>query len=276
MTEIISRCSSPWLKNSESLIIEKLPNNMNALIVEDEVLAAMALKKLLGEISPETQVQAVLESIEETLEWFDDNEMPDLLFMDIHLADGSAFSVFEKVEITCPVIFTTAYDEYALKAFEVNSIDYLLKPINKKDLKRAMGKFKTLVSSRNHLQRFLTQMDSERRRYKKCFLMPERDRLVPLPVKNIAYVYIDTKTVRIVTFEHKNYYVNMTLDDLMEQLDPEHFFRANRQFIISRDAIKDISIWFGNKLSINLSVDVPEKIIVSKAKVSEFKTWFLN
>ena len=249
---------------------------MKALIIEDEVLAAKALQKLLGEVSPETEVSAVLESIEESLEWFENNEMPDLLFMDIHLADGSAFSIFEKVEITCPVIFTTAYDEYALKAFEVNSIDYLLKPINKKDLKRAMGKYKMLVASRNHLQKFLTQVDTERKKYKRCFLMPERDKLVPLPIANIAFVYIDTKAVRIVTFEHKNYSINLTLDELMDQFDPDLFFRANRQFIVSRDAIKDISIWFGNKLSINLCLEVPERIIVSKAKVSEFKTWFLN
>ena len=249
---------------------------MKALIIEDEVLAAKALQKLLGEVSPETEVTAVLESVEESLEWFENNEMPDLLFMDIHLADGSAFSIFEKVDITCPVIFTTAYDEFALKAFEVNSIDYLLKPINKKDLKRALGKYKMLLANRDHLQKFLTQVDTERKKYKRCFLMPERDKLVPLPVEHIAYVYIDTKTVQIVTFEHKNYYVNLTLDELMEQFDPELFFRANRQFIVSRSAIKDISIWFGNKLSINLNVEVPEKIIVSKAKVSEFKSWFLN
>ena len=249
---------------------------MKALIIEDEVLAAKALQKLLVEVSPETEVTAVLETVEESLEWFENNEMPDLLFMDIHLADGSAFSIFEKVDITCPVIFTTAYDEFALKAFEVNSIDYLLKPINKKDLKRALGKYKMLLANRDHLQKFLTQVDTERKKYKRCFLMPERDKLVPLPVEHIAYVYIDTKTVQIVTFEHKNYYVNLTLDELMEQFDPELFFRANRQFIVSRSAIKDISIWFGNKLSINLNVEVPEKIIVSKAKVSEFKSWFLN
>lgn len=249
---------------------------MKALIIEDEVLAAKALQKLLGEVSPETEVLAILETIEETLEWFENNEMPDLLFMDIHLADGSAFGIFEKVEITCPVVFTTAYDEYALKAFEVNSIDYLLKPINKKDLRRAMGKYKMLVADRNHLQKFMTQVGAEPKKYKKCFLMPERDKLVPLLVKDIAYIYIDTKTVKMVTFEHKNYYMNVTLDDLMAQIDPEIFFRANRQFIISRNAIKDISIWFGNKIAINLIMDVPEKIIVSKAKVSEFKNWFVG
>lgn len=249
---------------------------MKTLIIEDEVLAAQALQKLLGEVSPEAEDLGILETVEESIEWFENNEMPDLLFMDIHLADGSSFSIFEKVDITCPVIFTTAYDEYALKAFEVNSIDYLLKPINKKDLRRAMEKYKTLVIGRNQMQKFMMQMEPTRKRYRSCFLMPERDKLVPLPVTNIAYVYIDSKTVKIVTFEHKNYYMNVTLDDLMDMLDPELFFRANRQFIVSRTSIKDISIWFGNKLAVNLNVEVPEKIIISKAKVSEFKTWFLN
>lgn len=249
---------------------------MKTLIIEDEVLAAQALQKLLGEVSPEAEVLGILETVEESIEWFENNEMPDLLFMDIHLADGSSFSIFEKVDITCPVIFTTAYDEYALKAFEVNSIDYLLKPINKNDLRRAMEKYKTLVIGRNQMQKFMMQMEPTRKRYRSCFLMPERDKLVPLPVTNIAYVYIDSKTVKIVTFEHKNYYMNVTLDDLMDMLDPELFFRANRQFIVSRTSIKDISIWFGNKLAVNLNVEVPEKIIISKAKVSEFKTWFLN
>lgn len=249
---------------------------MKTLIIEDEVLAAQALQKLLGEVCPETEILGVLETVEESIEWFENNDLPDLLFMDIHLADGSSFAIFEKVEISCPVIFTTAYDEYALKAFEVNSIDYLLKPINKKDLLRAMEKYKTLVTGRNQMQKFLTQVDPLRKKYRSCFLMPERDKLVPLPVANIAYVYIDTKTVRLVTFEHKNYYLNMTLDDLMEQLDPELFFRANRQFIVARTAIKDISIWFGNKLAVNLSIDVPEKIIISKAKVSDFKSWILG
>lgn len=249
---------------------------MKILIIEDEMLAAQALQKILGEVSPGIEVLGVIETVEESIEWFGNNDMPDLLFMDIHLADGSSFSLFEKVEITCPVIFTTAYDEYALKAFEVNSIDYLLKPINKKDLKRALEKYKTLIVGRSQMQKFMTQMEPAQKRYRSCFLMPERDKLVPLPVTNIAYVYIDTKSVRIITFDNKNHFMSVTLDELMDMLDPSLFFRANRQFIVARSAIKDISIWFGNKLAINLSVEVPEKIIVSKAKVSEFKTWFLN
>ena len=249
---------------------------MKALIIEDEVMAAQALQKLLGEVSPETEVISVFESIEDTVEWLRENPMPDLMFMDIHLADGSSFAIFERVDITCPVIFTTAYDEYALKAFEVNSIDYLLKPISKEALERAMNKYHTLSETHinsEQIERILSQL-AGKNKHKNYFLLPERDKLVPLAAKDIAYAYIDAKAVKLVTFEHKNYYLTHTLDDLLAKLDPQLFFRANRQFVVSRMAIKDVSIWFGNKLSINLNVEVPEKIIVSKARVAEFKHWF--
>ena len=253
---------------------------MKALLIEDEIMAAQTLQKLLGEVSPETEIIAVLESIEDSVAWLEENPMPDLMFMDIHLADGSSFAIFDQVDITCPVIFTTAYDEYALKAFEVNSIDYLLKPISKDALEHAMSKYHNLTSQgwqsgNGKLEALLAQL-TDKKSYRRCFLLPERDKLVPLPTSDIAYVYIDAKTVKMVSLEHKTYYLTQTLDDLMAQLDPQIFFRANRQFIVSRDAIKDVSIWFGNKLAINLTVEVPEKIIVSKARVAEFKHWFSN
>jgi two-component system LytT family response regulator len=251
---------------------------MKALIIEDEVMAAQALKKLLEEVSPETKVVMVLESIEDTVDWLKSHPMPDIMFMDIHLADGTSFAIFEQVDITCPVVFTTAYDEYALKAFEVNSIDYLLKPIGKEALERAMYKYNALMEKRfdqSKLDALLAQL-GEKKKFKNCFLLPERDKLVPLPVKNIAYIYIDAKTVKMVSFESKFYYMSQTLDDLMAELDSKMFFRANRQFIVARSAIKDVSVWFGNKLAINLNVEVPEKIIVSKARVAEFKTWFMS
>lgn len=249
---------------------------MKALIIEDENMAAKALKKLLGELSPETEILAVLDTIEDSVAWLNKNPMPDLLFMDIHLADGSSFAIFDQVDITCPVVFTTAYDEYALKAFEVNSIDYLLKPINKDDLDRALQKYHNLSErslGQGQLEAFLAQI-GQRPRYKNCFLLPERDKLIPLLTNDIAYVFIDSKTVKIVSKEMKSFYISQTLDDLMGELDPNVFFRANRQFIISRHAVKDVSVWFGNKLAINLTVETPEKIIVSKARVAEFKTWF--
>ena len=253
---------------------------MKALIIEDEIMAAKTLQKLLGEVSPETEIVAVLESIEDSVAWIEENPMPDLMFMDIHLADGSSFAIFDQVDITCPVIFTTAYDEYALKAFEVNSIDYLLKPISKEALERAIRKYHMLdqgrqEGSRDNIEALLTQL-TQKNSYRRCFLLPERDKLVPLPTANIAYAYIEAKTVKLVSMEHKEYYLTQTLDDLMAQLDPKEFFRANRQFVISRSAVKDVSVWFGNKLAINLIMDTPEKIIVSKARVAEFKHWFSN
>lgn len=250
---------------------------MKALIIEDEVLAAQSLQKLITEVAPDTEIIATLQSIEESVAWFDENPMPDLVFMDIHLADGSSFAIFEQVQITCPIIFTTAYDEYALKAFEVSSIDYLLKPINRNDLTRAMNKFNALVgekSNNNEAIDALMRQIGMKKNYKSCFLVPERDKLIPLATANIAYFYIDTKTVKAITLDEHTYYMSQTLDDIMLQLNPDDFFRANRQFIISRKAVKDLTIWFGNKLSLNLMVKIPETIIISKAKVSEFKNWF--
>jgi len=250
---------------------------MKALIIEDEVLAAQSLQKLITEVAPETEIIGVLQSIEESVAWFDENPMPDLVFMDIHLADGSSFAIFERTQITCPVIFTTAYDEYALKAFEVSSIDYLLKPINRNDLTRAMNKFNALVGEKlnnnNAIENLLHQIGLKKN-YKSCFLVPERDKLIPLPTANIAYIYIEDKLVKTIALDGHTYYMSQTLDDIMAQLNPDDFFRANRQFIVSRKAIKDMTIWFGNKLSLNLLVEVPEEIIISKAKVAEFKTWF--
>ncbi len=249
---------------------------MKALIIEDEVMAAKTLKKLLVEVCPGIEIVGILESIEDSVDWIASHVMPDLMFMDIHLADGSSFAIFERVTITCPVIFTTAYDEYALKAFEVNSIDYLLKPISKDSLERAMNKYHALLEKpvgNNQIETLLTQL-SERKKYRNYFLLPERDKFIPLPVSNIVYIYIDAKTLKINTTDGKVFYMNHTLDDVMSELDPHEFFRANRQFVIARQSIKDVSVWIGNKLAINLYVETPEKIIVSKARVAEFKTWF--
>lgn len=249
---------------------------MKALIIEDEVMAAKTLKKLLVEVSPGIEIVGVLESIEDSVEWIASHAMPDLMFMDIHLADGSSFAIFDRVTITCPVIFTTAYDEYALKAFEVNSLDYLLKPISKDALEHAMKKYHSLVGKRVDESRMeaLVRQLGEKKKYRSYFLLPERDKFIPLPVSNIVYIYIDAKTLKINTVDGKVFYMNHTLDDVMSELDPHEFFRANRQFVVARQSIKDVSVWFGNKLAINLYVETPEKIVISKARVAEFKHWF--
>jgi two-component system LytT family response regulator len=251
---------------------------MNILIIEDEFMAAQALRSLIAEVYPGAKIVAELQSIDESVEWFQTSPAPNMAFMDIHLADGSAFNIFEKAAVTCPVVFTTAYDEYALKAFEVNSIDYLLKPINKKDLKRAIDKYLGFSSHAGEANLIgnliLNNIKQTASAYKSYFLVLERDKLIPLAVKDIAYICIDARMVKAVTTGRRAYCLDLPLDDLMHRLSPEIFFRANRQYIVSHNAIQDISIWFGGKLSINLCVDAPEKILVSKARAGEFKKWF--
>jgi two-component system LytT family response regulator len=249
---------------------------MKAIIIEDEQLAVRNLETILNELGG-FKIVATIDSIEETIEWFSCHAQPDIVFMDIHLADGSAFEIFKKVSITCPIVFTTAYDEYALKAFKVNSVDYLLKPIDKEDVRKALDKLKTLFSERNEkpgLQELIA-LYKKGPTYKSHFLVPAKgDKLVPLHSADIAYVFLDASLVRAFTYGDKSYVLDLTLDELTKMLDPQLFFRANRQFIIARNAIKDIDLWFNSRLSVNLKVQVGEKILVSKARIPEFKNWF--
>ena len=250
---------------------------MKAVIVEDEFVAAQTLQRLIAEVDSDIQVIAILQSVEESIEWFSLNPSPDLVFLDIHLADGSSFSIFEKVNINCPIIFTTAYDEYSLKAFELNSIDYLLKPINKKGLEKAISKLKGLAFKNNNtdmISNILAVLNQTKAAYKSHFLIPHKDKLVPLAIDKIAFIYSELKMARIVTFDQQNYTIDISLDELSKQLNPSLFFRVNRQYILSHHAIQDISIWFGSKLSVNLIIPVPDKVIVSRARVPEFKDWY--
>ncbi len=251
---------------------------MKAVIVEDELIAAQNLQRLIQQVDSDIEVIVVLQSVEESIEWFMLHPAPELVFMDIHLADGSSFSIFEKVEISCPIIFTTAYDEYALKAFEVNSIDYLLKPISLKNFERALSKFRSMVAAKDDnselISHLLATFKQTKEAFKSNFLIPHKDKFIPLAVSKIACLYTENKMVNIVTDDQQIYHIDSSLEDLGNQLNPALFFRANRQYIVSHKAIKDISIWFGSKISINLYVNVPDKIIVSKARVSEFKTWY--
>jgi two-component system LytT family response regulator len=251
---------------------------MKAVIVEDEMIAAQNLQHLIAQIDDGIEIVAVLKSIKKSIEWFSANPAPDLVFMDIHLSDGSSFSIFEKVKIHAPIIFTTSYDEYALKAFEVNSVDYLLKPIDTKKLERAIEKFthytKPKTGNEDVIANMLSTFQKEKTVYKLNFLIPHKDKFIPLSVNDIAYIYWESKNAKIVTFDNRTYYEANSLDKTQQQLDPANFFRANRQFIISRQAVKDISVWFDSKLSVNLTVEIPEKIVVSRIKASEFKEWY--
>lgn len=250
---------------------------MKALIIEDEKAAVRNLTAVLAEVAPEVEVIDVLDSVADAIDWFALHSMPELVFMDIHLADGSAFEIFDHTDIACPVIFTTAYDEYALRAFKVNSIDYLLKPIGEEDIRAALAKLEHLHGGRPEEPDFLKLIRTLKKEesYKTHFLVPAKgDKLLPLAVDMISYFYIADGIVKAVTAEGKEYVLSQTLDDLTECLNPQLFFRANRQYLISRDAVKDIDLWFNNRLAINLRIAAPEKVVVSKARVGEFKEWF--
>lgn len=252
---------------------------MRAVIVEDEVVAAQNLERIIESIDENIVIEAVLQSVEESVEWFEENEHPDVVFMDIHLADGDSFVIFDKTEIRCPIIFTTAYDEYALKAFDVNSIDYVLKPIDAKSLSKSLDKLKKLTPQNNNaelMSRIMVAIDETKKSYKRHFLIPHRDKLIPLAVNDIAYIYSEMKSASIVCYDGKKHLMDTSLDELMRQLDPTRFYRANRQYIVAHRSIADLSIWFGGKLSVNLSVPSPERIIVSRAKNNEFKEWYMD
>ena len=245
---------------------------MRAVIIEDETAAARNLCALLAATHPEIEIIATLESVADSIAWFGSNSAPDLVFMDIHLADGNSFRIFDDVEITAPIIFTTAYDQYALEAFRVNSIDYILKPIKESDLKRAVAKYTSLTSSqRDDLKQRIEQMSRNSR--SKTMLVRFKDRIIPIAEKDIAFFHTSNEQIRLTTLDEKSYTVEGTLESIYGEFAGSEFFRANRQFIISRSAIKDISVWFGSRLSVNLTVKTPERIIISKARVPEFKGW---
>lgn len=260
---------------------------MRTVIIEDEKAAVRNLTSLLGEIKQEVELVAVLDSIGATIEWFGTHPAPDLVFMDIHLADGSAFEIFEHISITCPIIFTTAYDEYALRAFKVNSIDYLLKPIGKEDIEHAFDKLGSLHGSPTRLDTGnpASQEDEllqlihalkKQENYKTHFLIPLKgDKLLPISVDMIQLFYIKECQVKALLTDGTEHYFPQALDELTDSLNPALFFRVNRQYLVSREAIRDIDLWFNSRLSINLRQSgITEKILVSKARVTEFKEWF--
>ena len=245
---------------------------MKALLIEDETAAARNLAAVLREVAPGVQIVATLESVAESIEWLRSNPQPDLLFMDIHLADGDSFRIFGAVEVTAPVIFTTAYDRYALEAFKVSSIDYLLKPINADDVRRALEKLRRLTSGErldygSRVRSLVAQRPEE------VFLVRVRDRIIPLQRDRIAYCYTSNEKVTACDFDGETYPLDKTLEALQALLPERDFFRANRQFIVARRAVKEIAVWFGSRLTLHLTVDTPERIVISKARVPEFKTW---
>jgi two-component system LytT family response regulator len=211
------------------------------------------------------------------VQWLKQNPLPDLVFMDIHIADGSAFMIFDQVKILCPIVFTTAYDEYAIKAFKVNSIDYLLKPITREAVEKSLEKLQVLSAKtvvQPDIQQLIQALKPEKS-YKTHFLVEIKgNKMIPLLAADIAFFYTESGKVIAKTHEQAIFPVDFNLDELAAKLNPADFFRANRQFIISRKSIKDVDWWFNSRLSINMKVSIPEKIVVSRTRVAEFKNWF--
>jgi DNA-binding LytR/AlgR family response regulator len=255
---------------------------MKILIVEDEELAVKKLQKTLAGVEPGAQVVAVTDSILSTVNWLDENPAPDLILMDIELSDGQSFEIFNQATIKSPVIFTTSYDEYALKAFKVNSVDYLLKPIQREDLEAALNKLKNMkelykedakpdVSIDNLVKEL--QQKLQPKEYRKRFLVKHAQKLVSVDVDEIAYFFSDGRLNFFKTLDNKKFVVDYTMDDLEDMLDPVKYFRISRSFYISVISVDQIHDYFGNRLLLHLKPVVDKESIVSREKVTDFKKW---
>jgi len=257
---------------------------MKILIVEDEELAVKKIRKTLSEVDGNAEVVGVADSISGTVNWLQSNPSPDLILMDIELSDGQSFEIFSRVQVKSAVVFTTSYDEYALKAFKVNSIDYLLKPIQKEDLEAALNKYrqmkkiyadeKTADSSLN-MDALVKELQQklQPKEFRKRFLVKHGQKLVSVEVDEIAYFFSDGRLNFFKTDDNRKFVVDYTMDELEEMLDPQKYFRISRAFYVSVRSIGQIHDYFGNRLLLHLKPSVDKEAIVSREKVTDFKKW---
>lgn len=251
---------------------------MNIVIFEDELSASKRLRNMLKKIDPDIVVSAVIDTIEDAVVWLKTHKEPDIIFADIQLSDGTCFDIFRQVTTGSAVIFTTAYNEYAVDAFKVNSIDYLLKPINSEDLKRSIEKFQQLkikygASGEDRLSELLNTLDLKDKEYKSRFLVKTGNTMKSVLTDDVAYFYIENQLVFIVGKSAKKFLVEHTLDDLEKSLDPSRFFRINRQMIISLASVGTIHPYFNGRLKLDLTPDFNADVLVSRLKVADFKNW---
>ncbi|MGC4100740.1 LytR/AlgR family response regulator transcription factor [Ferruginibacter sp.] len=252
---------------------------MQILIVEDEELAVKKLQKTLLSVSAVANIAGVTDSIKSTVEWLQENQQPDLILMDIELADGQSFEIFNLTEVKSPVIFTTSYDEYALKAFKVNSVDYLLKPIQKEELQAALNKFQKIQSNNTaadiNIDVLVKQLQQklQPKEYRKRFLVKHGQKLVSVEIDEIAYFYSDGRLNFFKTTDNRKFVVDYTMDELEEMLEPEKYFRISRSFYVSIASIDKIDDYFGNRLILQLKPAVDKEALVSREKVTDFKKW---
>ncbi len=246
------------------------------IIIEDEQPAASRLKKMILALGEPLQIEAILDSVEDAVLWFNEHPHPDLAFFDIQLADGLSFNIFERTKVECPVIFTTAYDQYAIKAFKVNSIDYLLKPVSQEELKIAWDKFVAVnQTAPKDLKSILVAMKElkEQREFKERFLIKKGDQFKYLKVNEVAYFYSENGLSFLVDNKGSRHVIDEKLDTLAQDLSPQLFFRVNRKFIIGESSITKISNYFNSRLILELKPVVKEEVIVAREKVSKFKQW---
>lgn len=255
---------------------------MTVLIIEDETTAALSLQRLLAAVRPTCRLLALLESVAESVAWLAENPPPDLIFMDIHLADGSSFEIFRSVTVTSPVIFTTAYDEHALEAFQANGVDYLLKPLSRTSLQRSLDKLDALrqpaakapvPADFAQLLHTMQQLGGVAASYKANWLIPVKTKLIPVSAKEIAYFSIRNGLVLLTTLAGQEYAFDQPLDELESQVDPQVFFRANRQFLITRASVVELEAYFNSRLLAHLRPAAREEVVVSKLRVADLKRW---
>jgi two-component system, LytTR family, response regulator LytT len=246
---------------------------MEAIIVEDEKLAAERLKRLVSKVYPSIQIKTILGSVEETVNYLK-VDSPELIFLDIHLADGSSFEIFDQVKVNAPIIFTTAYDEYALKAFKVNSIDYLLKPVDEQSLKKSLEKLSQLKKEfPQGIDQLLASIKDKTIQYRQRLMVVYGTKLKAIRVSDISYFFAENKLVYLMEKNGHSYIVDETLDQLHPTLDPSLFFRVNRGFIINIDAISQMNSYSRSRIKINLIPKCDKECITSTEKTSDFKAW---
>jgi DNA-binding LytR/AlgR family response regulator len=253
---------------------------MRVLIIEDEIPAQRMLKMMLAEIDPSIEVVGCLNSVQSAVTWFQTKPHPELVLLDIQLSDGISFEILEQVTIDSLIIFTTAFDEYAIQAFKVNSLDFLLKPIEQEELQTAISKYTTYSQKfRRHLQSEINFMEiaslinNAKTQYRKRFLIQLNESFLQLSVEDTAFFMSENKQTSAITFDQKNYNINVSLQDLIEQLDPTLFFKVNRQLIINIKAIQKIHSYFQGKLVIKTKPAFSKEVIVGKDKAASFKRW---
>ncbi|MEQ8476762.1 LytTR family DNA-binding domain-containing protein [Fulvivirga sp.] len=249
---------------------------MKVLILEDETLAGQKVKQLLHEIDDSLEILDIIKTVEDAKAWYDENETPDLIISDIRLLDGLSFEFFESIEYNNPVIFTTAYDQYAIKAFEVNSVDYLLKPIQKEKMEQALKKVqKNNASNADKIpyQEIIALMQSQQKDFKSRFMIKAGQKILAIPVEKIAYFSSINKLTYIVGYDGKKYPYDQTLEVVDQQVDPKLFFRANRKYITKFDAISEIHPYFKGRIKINLNPEAEDEIVISADRTPEFKKW---